>query len=81
MSSQKPKKRRILKVQVSFEVSRMSDECLASAYLEVLPVVARASLIGSQPTPKQKQPIRETLEDTSCFDGSDFGYCDSVTNS
>ena len=73
MSSQKPKKRRILKVQVSFEVSRVSDECLASAYLEVLPVVARASLIGNQPTPKQKQPTRETVEDTSCFDASDFG--------
>lgn len=29
--SQKPKKRRILKVQVSFEVSRVSDECLACA--------------------------------------------------
>ena len=73
MSSEKPKKRQILKVQVSFEASRVSDECLASAYLEVLPVVARASLIGSQPTPKQKQPTRETLKDTSCFDTSDFG--------
>ena len=81
MSSQKPKKRRIIKVQVSFEVSRVSDECLASAYEQVIPVLARATLAGSQPTPKQKEPTRETVEDTSYFNESDFGYCDSVTNS
>lgn len=79
--SQKPKKRRILKVQVSFEASRVSDECLVSAYLEVLPVLARATLAGSQQTPKQKESTRETVEDTSDFNSSDFGYCDFVTNS
>lgn len=78
MSSQKPKKRQILKVQVSFEASRVSDECLACAYEQVLPVVARATLAGSQQTPKQKEPTREN---TSYFNSSDFGYCDSVTNS
>ena len=71
--SQKPKKRRILKVQVSFEASRVSDECLVSAYEQVLPVLARATLAGSQQTPKQKEPTRETVEDTSDFNSSDFG--------
>lgn len=73
MSSQKPKKRQILKVQVSFEVSRVSDECLAYAYLEVLPVRSRSALTGSQQTPKQKEPTREAFEDTRYFNASDFG--------
>ena len=80
MSSQKPKKRLILKVQVSFEVSRMSDECLAGAYEQVIPVHRRVAQADSQ-QPSKHSPTRVSVESTSFLDSSDFRYDDSVTKS
>ncbi len=73
MSSQKPKKRPILKVQVSFEASRVSNDCLASAYEQVVPVRSRTTLKDSQHSSKPIEPIRETQEETSLFDSLNFG--------
>ena len=81
MSSQKPKKRRILKVQVSFEVSRVSDECLAGAYEQVIPVHSRVAQADSQQPSQHSEPTRVSVESSSFFDSSDFGYGDSVTKS
>ncbi len=64
MSSQKPKKRPKIKVQVSFEASRVSDDCLASAYEQVIPVHSRT-------TRKQTQLV--TQEEINLFDSLDFG--------
>ena len=41
MNSKKPKKSRSLKVRVSFEAGRLSDEYLARAYEEVAPELLR----------------------------------------
>lgn len=42
MSRRVSKLRQVIKVTVSFEVSRVADECLASAYEQVVPLVHRA---------------------------------------
>lgn len=79
MSSREPKKRRVLKVHVSFEASRMADECLAAAYEQVIPLVSRVTPGLSAAV--DSQPTRRSGEGVSLFDQSDSGYCDSVTNS
>ena len=73
MSSQKPKKRPKIKVQVSFEASRVSDNCLASAYEQVVPVHSRTTLKDTQHSSKPIELTRETQEETSLFDSLDFG--------
>lgn len=69
MSSQKPKKRPKIKVQVSFEASRVSDDCLAAAYEQVVPVRSRTTLKDTQHLSKPIEPI----EETSLLDSLDFG--------
>jgi len=73
MSSQKPKKSRILKVQVSFEVSRVSDECLASAYEQVIPEQRRPTRKDTQRSYSPKELTREKAEDISYFNSLDCG--------
>lgn len=69
MSSQKPKKRPKITVRVSFEASRVSDDCLASAYEQVVPMRSRTTLKDSQYLSKPVEPI----EETSLLDSLDFG--------
>ncbi len=69
MSSQKPKKRPKITVQVSFEASRVSDDCLASAYEQVVTMRSRTTLKDSQYLSKPVEPI----EETSLLDSLDFG--------
>ncbi len=73
MSSQKPKKRLSLKVQVSFEASRVSDDCLASAYEQVIPVRKRTTRKDTQHSLQPTELARETLEQMNTFDSLDFG--------
>ena len=48
MNQPKPKKKRILEVRTSFEVSRLSPEYLASTYEQILPPVRRLTSITKQ---------------------------------
>lgn len=41
MSEKAAKKRKSLNVSVSFEPSRLADECLAAAYEQVIPIRSR----------------------------------------
>ena len=68
-------------MQVSFEVSRVSDECLAGAYEQVIPVHSRVAQADSQQPSQHSEPTRVSVESSSFFDSSDFGYGDSVTKS
>lgn len=73
MSSQKPKKNRILKVEVSFEVSRVSDECLALAYEQVIPELRRSTRKDTENPSSSKELPREQAQDISYFNSLDFG--------
>lgn len=73
MSSQKPKKSRILKVQVSFEVSRVSDECLASAYEQVIPELRLPTRKDTQRSYSPLELTKEKAEDISYSNSDDFG--------
>jgi len=73
MSSKKPKKSRNLKVQVSFEVSRVSDECLASAYEQVIPEQRRPTQKDTKRPIEPLELTRETAEKSRYFDSLDFG--------
>lgn len=82
MSSRSSKKRKDLKIVVSFEASRVASECLACAYEQVVPLASRTTRdAGSQLPLVHSEPNERTVEEVSLFDGSDSGYCDSVTNS
>jgi hypothetical protein len=48
MNQPKPRKKRILEVRTSFEVSRLSPEYLVSAYEQILPPVRRLTSITKQ---------------------------------
>ena len=72
MSSQKPKKRPKIEVIVSFEASRVSHKCLASAYEQVVPMHSRTTIKNSQHSSQPIEP-RETQEETSLFDSLNFG--------
>jgi hypothetical protein len=72
MSSQKPKKSRILKVQVSFEASRISDECIACAYEQVIPELRLSTLKSSQNPGLQNELIRERVEEIDYFNSLNF---------
>lgn len=43
MNQPKPKPKRALQIQVSFEVSRLSPDYLANAYEQIFPLVRRAT--------------------------------------
>lgn len=73
MSSQKPKKSRILKVQVSFEASRISDECMACAYAQVMPEFRLSTRKSSQNPGLQNELTRERAEEIGHFNSLDFG--------
>jgi len=73
MSSKKPKKSRSLKVQVSFEVSRVSDECLASAYSQVIPEQRRPIQKDTKHSIEALELTRMTVEESKYFDSLDFG--------
>ena len=81
MSSRKSKKLAVLKVHVSFETSRVADECLADAYEQVVPLVRRVTASGSQLAAVDSDQIRRTVEGGSRDLPSDSAYYDSVTNS
>ncbi len=81
MSSQLPNKRKQLKVMVSFETSRLADECLASAYEQVVPLVSRATPSQGPSASVETAQAQPAQEKVSGFDSLDCGYCDSVTNS
>jgi hypothetical protein len=53
MSQRKPQKS--LEVHVSFEASRVSSECLASAYEQIVPLVRRSTLIHPQRLKEQRE--------------------------
>jgi hypothetical protein len=72
MSSQKPKKSRILKVQVSFEASRISDECIACAYEQVIPELRLSTRKSSQNPGLQNELIRERVEEIDYFNSLNF---------
>ncbi|MBM0741644.1 hypothetical protein JOY44_30515 (plasmid) [Phormidium sp. CLA17] len=48
MNQPNPKRKRILEVRASFEVSRLSPEYLASAYEQILPPVRRVASMPKQ---------------------------------
>lgn len=73
MSSQKPKKSRILKVQVSFEASRISDECMACAYEQVIPELRLSTRKSSQNPGLQNELTREGAEEVGHFNSLNFG--------
>jgi len=73
MSSQKPKKSRILKVQVSFEVSRVSDECLASAYEQVIPELRLQTRTDTQRSDSRREQTRKKAEEISYCNLLDVG--------
>jgi hypothetical protein len=73
MSSKKPKKSRSLKVQVSFEVSRVSDECLASAYEQVIPEQRLPTQKHTKRSIEALEITREMPEESNYFDSLDFG--------
>ena len=81
MSSRSSKKRKELKVVVSFEASRMASECLACAYEQVVPLVSRTTPDAGSQLPLVHAQPPSSVEETNWKDRSDSGYCDSVTNS
>jgi hypothetical protein len=69
MDQPKPKRNRVLEVQVSFEVSRLSPEHLVAAYEQILPPVRRATAL-TQPSclidlTLESQPIGEANHECS----------------
>ncbi len=72
MSSKKPKNSHNLKVQVSFEASRLSDECLARAYEEVAPELLKRTRKNIQRPCLQSELIREIASICSNFNFDRF---------
>lgn len=48
MNQPNPKRKRILEVRASFEISRLSPDYLASAYEQILPPVRRGTSMPKQ---------------------------------
>ena len=63
MSNPHPEPASALQVHIRFEASRLSAECLARAYEQIVPIVGRTTVAVNTKTKVHSPPSHQTQED------------------
>jgi hypothetical protein len=79
MSRKQPKSHKSFVVTVSFETSHLANECLASAYEQVVPLVSRATAATANEVESEK--TQPAIGDVVGVSPSDSGKVEPTTKS